>query len=79
MVRQLTEHDFYGSNPQPVDRIRLIATIIGFDGDDPAQHMDWFRDDRGIVKWWNPIDGTVAPARRSILQARVPSRFCRSI
>lgn len=34
MVRQLTEHDFYGSNPQPADRIRLVATVIDFDGDD---------------------------------------------
>jgi hypothetical protein len=63
MVRQLTEHDFYGSNPQPPDRIRLIATITGFDGDDPARHTDWFRDDRGIVKWWNSVDSEVMPAR----------------
>lgn len=63
MVRQLTEHDFYGSNPQPADRIRLVATVIGFEGDEPSQHLDWFREDRGIVKWWNPADGTVMPAR----------------
>jgi hypothetical protein len=63
MVRQLTEHDFYGSNPQPADRIRLCATVIGFHDDDPAQHPDWFRDDRGIVKWWNAAPGTVHPAR----------------
>jgi putative ATP-dependent endonuclease of OLD family len=31
MVRSLTEHDFYGSNPQPIDRIRLLATIIDFE------------------------------------------------
>ncbi|WP_320534350.1 ATP-dependent nuclease [Robbsia andropogonis] len=54
MVRSLTEHDFFGSNPQPADRIQLIATIVGFDGDDPAEHVDWFRDDRGVPKWWNP-------------------------
>lgn len=63
MIRQLTEHDFFGSNPQPADRIRLVATVIGFDGDDPDQHMDWFREDRGVVKWWNPVDGSVNPAR----------------
>lgn len=63
MIRQLTEHDFHGSNPQPQDRIRLIATIIGFEGDDPVQNADWFRDDRGIVKWWNADAGTVHPAR----------------
>lgn len=38
MIRQLTEHDFHGSNPQPADRIRLTATVIGFHDDDPAQH-----------------------------------------
>jgi len=63
MIRQLTEHDFHGSDPQPADRIRLTATVIGFHDDDPAQHPDWFRDDRGIVKWWNPTTGTVHPAR----------------
>ncbi|HWK65697.1 MAG TPA: AAA family ATPase [Rhizobiaceae bacterium] len=63
MIRQLTEHDFHGSNPQPRDRIRLTATVIGFHEDDPAQHSNWFRDDRGIVKWWNPATGTVHPAR----------------
>jgi predicted ATPase len=63
MIRQLTEHDFHGSNPQPADRIRLTATVIGFHDEDPAQHPDWFRDDRGIVKWWNAAAGTVHPAR----------------
>jgi putative ATP-dependent endonuclease of the OLD family len=63
MIRPLTEHDFFGSDPEPVDRIRLIATVIGFQDDDPAQHTDWFREDRGIVKWWNPDNGTVMPER----------------
>lgn len=66
MIRQLTEHDFYGSDPQPADRIQLVATMIGFDGDDPVQHLDWFREDRGIVKWWNPTDGIVMPARNDL-------------
>jgi putative ATP-dependent endonuclease of OLD family len=63
MVRQLTEHDFHGSNPQPQDRIRLTATVIGFQGEDPSQHPEWFRDDRAIVKWWNSATGDVMPAR----------------
>lgn len=63
MVRSLTEHDFFGSDPQAQDRIRLIATIIGFEGDDPAQHLDWFRDGRGIPKWWNPESLDVQPQR----------------
>src|ERR1700691_2064172 len=48
MVRSLTEHDFFEGDPQPADRIRLVATIIGFDGDEPADHTDWFTDDRGV-------------------------------
>ncbi|KRQ93213.1 ATP-dependent nuclease [Bradyrhizobium valentinum] len=82
MIRQLTEHDFYGSNPQPPDRICLVATVIDFDGDDPAQHMDWFRDDRGVAKWWNPSDGAVMPARtdpswRLACQVAFSARFHR--
>ena len=63
MVRALTEHDFFGGNPQPADRIRLVATIIDFDGDEPAEHTDWFRDDRGVIKWWSPTTGVVSATR----------------
>lgn len=63
MVRPLTEHDFFNSDPQAEDRIRLIATIIGFDGDDPAHHLDWFRDGRGIPKWWDPESLEIHPQR----------------
>ncbi|MFZ0495735.1 MAG: ATP-binding protein [Methylocella sp.] len=71
MVRTLTEHD-----------IRLVATIIGFDGDEPADHSDWFRDDRGVVKWWNPATGTVSatrddPAWRLACQIGFSARFDR--
>lgn len=63
MVRTLTEHDFFGSDPQPADRIRLVATITGFDGDEPADHSNWFREDRGVIKWWNPATGAVSATR----------------
>lgn len=64
MIRQLTEHDFYGSDPQPQDRIHLIATITGFHADDPAQNSDWFREDRAVVKWFDPATGQVMPTRQ---------------
>lgn len=64
MIRSLTEHDFFGANPGPADRIRLIATIIGFEGNDPAGHSEWFRDDRGVPKWWNPQQGRAEPIRQ---------------
>ena len=63
MVRALTEHDFFGGDPQPTDRIHLVATITDFEGDDPADHTDWFRDDRGVPKWWDPARGCVASTR----------------
>jgi len=62
MVRTLTEHDFYGSNPTAADRIRLIATLSGFEPNDPAQHPDWFRASRGVTKWIRARDREILPA-----------------
>lgn len=63
LVRELTEHDFYGSDPQPADRIELVATITGYPGDDPDQNADWFRDGRAVPKWFDERTGLVHPAR----------------
>ncbi len=63
LIRDLTEHDFFGSDPQPADRIQLVATITGFEGDDPSDHPDWFRDGRAVPKWWDDAEGAVHPAR----------------
>jgi predicted ATP-dependent endonuclease of OLD family len=38
LVRTLTEHDFYGSNPNASDRIRLLATITGFSSNAASAH-----------------------------------------
>lgn len=63
LIRELSEHDFFGSNPQPPDRIKLVATIAGFEGDDPARHTDWFREGRAVPKWLDEKTGTVHPDR----------------
>lgn len=63
LVRDLTEHDFYGSCPQAVDRIKLIATITDFPNDDPEQSTHWFREGRAVVKWLDESTGSVHPAR----------------
>lgn len=63
MVRELTEHDFYGSDPQPADRIKLVGTITGFASQDPADHLDWFRDGRGVPKWLDEGTGEVSAVR----------------
>lgn len=64
LIRELTEHDFFGSNPQPADRIKLVATIADFEGNDPDRHPDWFRDGRAVPKWLDEKTGTVHSLRR---------------
>lgn len=65
LVRELTEHDFTGADPQPADRLRLIATITGFDGNDPNAHHEWFRDGRAVPKWLDDTTGAVHPLRQN--------------
>lgn len=62
LVRDLTEHDFYGSRPEATSRIRIVATLAGFDRDDPERNDAWFREGRAIPKWWNTSAGEVEPA-----------------
>lgn len=59
LVKELTEHDFWGSNPQPVDRIKLIATISNFEFNTPDRHTDWFREGRAVPKWLDQTTGIV--------------------
>ena len=61
LVRVLTENDFFGSDPQTADRIRILATITGFEPEDFTAHPDWFRDGRGVPKWLEPHTGEVFP------------------
>lgn len=80
MVRELTEHDFYGSNPKPIDRIRLVATITDFPNDDPEHSSHWFREGRAVVKWLDETTGAVHPIRdnqswKLCCQIAVQARF----
>ncbi|MDX2054223.1 MAG: DUF2813 domain-containing protein [Polyangiaceae bacterium] len=61
LVRELTEHDFFGSAPAEATRFRLVATIGGFSTEEPDDHHEWFRDGRGVPKWWNAKTNTVEP------------------
>ena len=65
LVRTLTEHDFFGSDPQPADRIRIVATIVGFIPNEPDRQMDWFRMGRGVEKWFDPESGELHPDKRT--------------
>ena len=61
LVRDLTEHDFYGTRPEATSRIRIVATLAGFDGDDPERNDMWFREGRAVPKWWNSSTGQIEP------------------
>jgi putative ATP-dependent endonuclease of the OLD family len=63
LVRDLTEHDFFGSNPEAADRIRLSATLTGFGSDDFTAFPDWFRDGRGVPVWFDSQTGDVIPEK----------------
>ena len=44
LVRGLTEYDFYRSRPEATSRIRIVATLAGFEGDNPERNDTWFRE-----------------------------------
>lgn len=55
MVRMLSEHDFFGSDPQPEDRIKIIATVVGFTNNNPDNNQNWFSMRRGVPVYYNPV------------------------
>ncbi len=74
LMRNLTEHDFFGSAPEAPHRIKIIATVCGFAGDDASAYPDWFRDGRGVPVWFDPSNGAVASektADRQLLACRI--------
>ena len=61
LVRTLTEHDFFGSDPQARDRIKIVAIVTGFEPEDFTAHPDWFRDGRGVPYWFDATTGDLLP------------------
>lgn len=59
LVRRLTEHDFYGSNPTEAARIKVIATVIDFPYNNTDHNLPWFGMDAGVDKWFDPATGTL--------------------
>jgi hypothetical protein len=83
LVRTLTEHDFYGSNPNASDRIRLLATITGFSSNAASAHSQWFSENRGIPKWHQRSTGKLLSEPQSdsdelTVQVALCARFDRS-
>jgi len=84
MVKVLTEHDFYGSDPLPINRINILATVTDFKSDDPSDFTDWFGDNRGVPKWYDAATKKVYPTKafpscKLACQIAFSARFDRSI
>lgn len=62
LVRELTEHDFFESEPDHSSRIAIVATLTDFEADDPTAHREWFGMERGVAKWLD-AEGALHPAR----------------
>ena len=62
LLRDLTEHDFFGSTPTAQSRVTIVATLTGFDSDEPAQNREWFGAERGVEKWLDD-KGLLQPQR----------------
>ena len=80
LVRTLTEHDFFGSAPRPPDKIKITATVTGFEPEEFTEHTDWFGDRRGIPLWFDPQNCEVLPTRTDdcqqlACQIRFAARF----
>ena len=77
LVRSLTEHDFFGSNPKAADRIRLVATVTGFEPNNASAHSQWFSAQRGVEKWRDQASGKLMPEQQSAADALcVQIAFC---
>lgn len=54
LVRVLGDYDFYGGLPTAKSRIRIEATITGFEPDAPDKHHLWFNTKDGAIPlWWD--------------------------
>lgn len=54
LVRQLGDYDFFGGLPEAASRIKIVATITGFDPDELGDQFDWFNTEDGAVHmWWD--------------------------
>jgi len=77
LVRGLTEHDFFGSDPQAANRIKIVATVSGFAPNEPDYHHDWFRAGRGVEKWLDALTGDLEPQRTELAnQLACQIAFC---
>jgi putative ATP-dependent endonuclease of the OLD family len=80
LVRNLTEHDFFGSAPDNASRIVIVATVTDFPSENPQDHREWFGVERGVEKWLDLQTGTLHPVQTSpdlklAVQIAVAARF----
>jgi len=60
LVRNIGDWDFFGANPQPNDRIKIVGLLTGFEFEDVDKEKEWFNNKSGgIPKWYNEETGEV--------------------
>jgi putative ATP-dependent endonuclease of OLD family len=80
LVRNLTEHDFFGSAPTEQSRILIVATVTDFPHDDANHNREWFSAERGVEKWLDQQTGALhavrtSPAWTLAVQVGLAARF----
>ena len=60
---------FHASAPDETARILSIATVTGFEPNDPHDHPTWFSPERGVEKRSNPKAKTLRAAPTSGTQS----------
>jgi len=61
--QSISEHDFYGGNPQPDSRFNIVGTLTGLHptSKDPSEFPEWFNIERGArVAWWHETQRRVS-------------------
>jgi putative ATP-dependent endonuclease of the OLD family len=61
MVRQVSDWDFYQGAPKPESRFFIVATVTGFEADDPLLIPEWFvGENLARPIWWNEGTNTTS-------------------
>lgn len=63
--KELFEYDFYGGSPTPSSRVKIEATITGFNSNNPEDHPSVFNFEKGgIPVWWDNETGETTTSEK---------------
>lgn len=60
LVRNIGDWDFFGGNPKPDDRIKIVGLLTDFEFNDEDREKEWFNNKNGgIPQWYNEETGKI--------------------